>query len=515
MGGENRVIEEHVFWFLANHFVKEESYRVFHFSKEQNELWLENPDNKQAPILRLLNCELDWSSWIERDIKLTELNGEKIRKQRYRKKVEIINLYISPYPPVDDYEYRLSQKPSPSNLEVHSFILARSILKEELSKLQTKFNKVINYPSIYQENIDNETIVEMKNDTFQVSAQRVKKEQAIFNYGKPFFTYIFIALQLIVFILLEINGGSTNTTTLIEFGAKFNPLILEGEWWRLIAPIFIHIGFLHIVMNTLGLYYLGTAVEKMYGSARFLWIYLFAGVLGSITSFVFSSNLSAGASGAIYGCFGALLYLGLIYPKLFFRTLGMNVIIILLLNLAISFTIPSVDNAGHLGGLVGGFIATGMVHFPKNKRFFSQLLFILVGLFMFSFLLYYGYHKPVQHQSEAAILQLAQEYIQEKKYEQTYKLLQDYQEHSQKLSEHFYFQLSYVEIQKGMLKEAEDHLTKAVQIEPNFHEAHFNLALILLQQQDIVRAREHVIKASELAPSNKEYQKLLDQINDL
>ncbi|HYK72339.1 MAG TPA: rhomboid family intramembrane serine protease, partial [Pseudoneobacillus sp.] len=199
--------EEYVFWFLAKHFVKEENYRIFHFSKEQNELWLENPDNKQAPILRLLNCELDWSSWIERDIQLTEFNGEKIRKQQYRKKVEIINLYISPYPPVDDYEYRISQHPVHSHIKVQSIILAGAIFKEELSKLQSNFKKDINVAFINDDHLYNESIEQMKKDTFHISTLRVKKEQAIFNYGKPLFTYLFIAFQVIVFILLELNGG--------------------------------------------------------------------------------------------------------------------------------------------------------------------------------------------------------------------------------------------------------------------------------------------------------------------
>ena len=82
------------------------------------------------------------------------------------------------------------------------------------------------------------------------AAHHENEERNLFEFTKPFFSFFFMAVQVIVYLLMEVNGGSTNTSTLIKFGAKYNPLILEGEWWRFFAPIFIHIGFLHLVMNT-------------------------------------------------------------------------------------------------------------------------------------------------------------------------------------------------------------------------------------------------------------------------
>ena len=112
---------------------------------------------------------------------------------------------------------------------------------------------------------------------------------------------------------MEMFGSSRNPYLLILFGAKYNPLILEGEWWRLITPMFLHIGLIHLVMNSFALYYLGTAVERIYGRYRFLFIYLFAGFAGTLASFLFSpDSISAGASGGIFGLFGALLFFGIL-----------------------------------------------------------------------------------------------------------------------------------------------------------------------------------------------------------
>jgi rhomboid protease GluP len=509
----NRMREEYLFWKLAQYFIKDENYRVLHINNEQNELWLENSDSKQAPTIRLLKHDLDWSRWMERDIQLTALNGENIRKQMYLKNIQILNIYISPYPPVDDYDEYINKTKQFDNTLIQSFILSKTTYQEAISILESKFKNIHLLP------LDNEvdySIVEiqkLKEDCLRISSKRVQDERRLFSYGRPIITYIFIAIQVIMFILLEMNGGSENSSTLVEFGAKFNPLIITGEWWRFITPIFLHIGFMHLLMNTLGLYYLGMAVEKIYGSLRFFWIYLFAGIIGCIASFTFSANLSAGASGAIYGCFGALLYIWLIYPKLFFKTLGRNLITILVLNIVISITIPGIDLAGHLGGLVGGFIATGIVHFPKKKKPVTQVTFLLLGMALTAALLFFGYNRPIQFQSEESIIGLAQEYLKEENYQETYTLLNNYLNDKNEASAPFYFQLSYVEIKMGKMDEAKSHLEKVIEMDPDFDEAHFNLALILLEQGKTEEANKHIKKAAEIDPSNKNYQDVLEQLN--
>src|SRR5699024_7010709 len=91
----------------------------------------------------------------------------------------------------------------------------------------------------------------------------------VLSYGKPTWSYILIVTNVLIFLLLEANGGSTNIENLIRFGAKFNPYILNGEWWRIVTSMFLHIGIFHLFMNMFALYYLGIVVERIYGSWRF------------------------------------------------------------------------------------------------------------------------------------------------------------------------------------------------------------------------------------------------------
>jgi rhomboid protease GluP len=382
-----------VFWKLIHHFVKNEHYRILHISDDHNEIWLENIERPKSEIIRLLRYDLDWSSWMQRDMEYTMERALAIKKNLWRKKIHVLNVYISAYPPVDEWQYRI-EKPLFSGREndtvMESILIYHSELEEGLKNLAEKSQSSLPEEILHPVH-DFWEIDELKQQTLSLEAKRAKKEQNIFRYGKPFYTYVFIAAQLIMYFLLEMSGGSTNIQTLIHFGAKYTPLILEGEWWRLLTPIVLHIGLIHLIMNTIALYYLGTAVERIYGNSRFLFIYLFAGFAGTTCSFVFSPSLSAGASGAIFGCFGALLFFGLKYKSLFFRTIGMNIISLVAINLLFGILMPGIDNAGHIGGLIGGFLASSIVQLPKHHSIYSQTAALLFTFAMTAVLLFIGF----------------------------------------------------------------------------------------------------------------------------
>ena len=126
----------------------------------------------------------------------------------------------------------------------------------------------------------------------------------------PFVTYGLLALTIIMFLLMTVNGVSQNILTLIYFGAKSNPAIVAGEWWRLITPMFLHIGFTHILFNGLIVYFLGSQLEMIIGHFRYFLLYLLSGILGNAASFAFNFSISAGASTAVFGLFASTIVLG-------------------------------------------------------------------------------------------------------------------------------------------------------------------------------------------------------------
>ncbi|MCA1063390.1 rhomboid family intramembrane serine protease [Rossellomorea sp. AcN35-11] len=489
--------------------VEHKHYRILNLSSNQDEIWLENTGVKEANVIRVILKDLDWGNWVKRDMELVSINGEKIRKSLGKRKLHVKNIYVSTFPPVDA-EPDLFQKPLNYQKTTVQPLLLNGDQGAEWLKGDPFFNEGEWEipPEVMDANVE-----WIKSMTMTSSSRQIQKERALFEKGKPFFTYFFIAFQMIMFFILELNGGSKNPQTLIEFGAKYNPLMIEGEWWRLVTPIFLHIGILHLFMNTLALFYLGTAVEKMFGRIRFIIIYMVSGVAGSLASFLFTSNLSAGASGAIFGCFGALLYFGVLYPKIFFRTMGTNIIAVILLNLVLGFTIPGIDNAGHIGGLIGGFLAAGIVSMPNVLRPLRQFLFLLGSTLLTGILVWWGIGTDPASWDVDTVNGVAQEKISNQQWEEVEDILIPVIKEGSPNAE-TYFYLSYAEIKLNKPEQAKGHLEAAISENEGFHEAHYNLALILIDSGDMKEAFVHAKKAYELNRQEEKYEKLYHELKE-
>jgi len=173
---------------------------------------------------------------------------------------------------------------------------------------------------------------------------------------RPLVTYTLIGLSILVFMLQFGSQFLFRYDYVANLGVKANELILQGEVWRFITPIFLHGSFLHIGFNMYALYLIGPTLERLYGHKRYLALYFLSGIAGNICSFVFTPNPSLGSSTAIFGLLaaeGIFLYRN---KELFGTTArrGLSRIIgIALVNLFIGLS-PGIDNWGHIGGLVGG-----------------------------------------------------------------------------------------------------------------------------------------------------------------
>ncbi|MBS4173537.1 rhomboid family intramembrane serine protease [Bacillus sp. FJAT-49736] len=502
--------QDFLFWRLAYFFIVEKKYRLIQISEDYQEIWLEDTSNKHAQIIRMLRYDLDWGNWLKRDAEHTCIQAEKLRKHFMKRSLNVLNIYVSTYAPVDDYEATIKHPLgiNKGKTIVHNRLIESTNVEDGIQQVSSFMQDSISIS--LKEQYDEADVDYLRNTVLTNAVSQTQEEQQIFNNGKPFFTYILLGIQIIIFLILELMGGSSNTQNLIRFGAKSNLLIIEGQWWRFITPIFLHIGLLHLLMNSLALYYLGTAIERIYGRVRFLIIYLIAGFTGTLASFLFSSSVSAGASGAIFGCFGALLYLGAVYPKLFFRTMGTNVIIVIIINLIFGYSVSGVDNFGHIGGLIGGFLAAAIVHFPKKKRVAVQLGSFLLTLVLSAGFIYMGFHGG-SYSTPNVINTLSQKKISDGEYGSAYKLLNDYVSKG-KGNASTYFQLSYSEVHLKKYQEAKEHLLTAVKMEPNFAEAHFNLALLYLDEGNKEAARKEAQKAVELT-DNEKFKNFLDQLN--
>lgn len=184
-----------------------------------------------------------------------------------------------------------------------------------------------------------------------------------------------ILVNAVVFAVLSVKSGSImlpDTESLLAFGAKDPVRLAAGEYWRLIAPMFIHIGILHFAVNSYMLYVIGYQLERILGPRWFLLIYLASGFGGNVASAVFSVNMSAGASGALFGLLGAGFYLERSVGRRIMEVTGKRprnraYAMTVLINLVFGFVVSFIDNAAHLGGLVTGTLLTyAMVNIRPN-----------------------------------------------------------------------------------------------------------------------------------------------------
>nr|WP_255639737.1 rhomboid family intramembrane serine protease [Aquibacillus saliphilus] len=316
-------IKERYFFFrLAYQLTNNHRFTILHIDKVSKEIWLEKKIKNTSHVIRLVHQSFDWGNQLKKDVADVNNRVKKMKNFLIGRKIHVHNVYIATFPPVDQWETLKNtiQVKDRKKIELTVYYLDSQSIEQEKNRL---------YQDLFLPSFDisfPESVMEMEQvtDYFEKrlsKTHQTKKQESdqLFNNGKPFFTYLLLMINVLAFIFIEMNGSSTSVSTLIKFGAKYNIGIVNGEWWMIISSMFLHIGFLHLFMNMLALYYVGSAVERIYGNSRFIIIYFFAGIIGGVASFAFNTQIAAGASGAIFGLLGSLLFFGVNYKRFFFK----------------------------------------------------------------------------------------------------------------------------------------------------------------------------------------------------
>lgn len=378
---------------LAYHLVHDDKFQILHMDAKQNELWLNKKDKKSSSIIRIIQQGFDWKNHLKKDIASVFHRVEQMKNILSGKSIQIYNVYITEFPPVDSWE--ILKKPmllkSKKPLQMNIFYLSDQQFNEEYERLLGMLNSQIkSQPELLPAKEQKQWISLYKYKLSSIMSAHKENLSSIINYGKPKLTNMIILVNIFIFFLLSFNGGSTNIQTLIDFGAKENSLIMNGEWWRIISSAFLHIGIIHLLMNMVALFYLGSIVEKTFGTFRFIIIYFISIIGGSLISFTFHTNVSAGASGAIFGLFGALLFFTIVYKQVFFKTMGKNLLLLLMINIIFGMIFPGIDMGAHIGGLIAGLLTAGMLYVPNKKNFILQFLCGLLIVASIIFFVYFG-----------------------------------------------------------------------------------------------------------------------------
>ncbi len=362
---------------LINYFITEKNYNPMIIHGLNDEIWLENL-NEDYKIVRIVSHHIHNKEQLDFDkFKLSRI-VKQVKKKTLSFKVKVLSIYTD-----------LEDDKILSNDDIY-------INKEEdinNPKLTNVFPNIVEKTKVDENGL--EYFIKVTDNINQKNESKSKIAEKIFSFKKPIVTYSLIFICILVFILMYVLGnGSTDNYTLLVFGANVDTLTKNGDYYRLFTSMFLHIGILHLLCNMYSLYIIGKEVENVFGKVKYLIIYLLSGIAGSILSLAFNHNtICAGASGAIFGLLGALLYFGYYYRTYLGATLTRSIIPVIVLNLIIGFTSSGIDNAAHIGGLVGGILIAMAVGVPDKSNNNNKINGIILSLIYFGFIIYLSFFR--------------------------------------------------------------------------------------------------------------------------
>ena len=343
---------------LVHYFVTKENYAPIHVQGVKDEIWLENLDGPYRIIRITCNSVINEEQY-KFDIFKMKHVMKQIKKKTLSFKVNALNICLDISKKVDKCDVK--------NIE--------TIGVESLNDVRKNpdINKA--FPRIKDELLETndglDLIINVTNDINEKTEEENKKFNDVFAPKKIVFTNVISLICLVMYFVIAIYGGNFinfDSNILAKFGANNIILVKSGEVWRLLTSAFLHVGLIHLFVNMYSLRVIGPSVEALIGKWKFIFIYLVSSISASLMSLVFTESniVSAGASGAIFGLMGALLYFGYHYRLYLNDAIKTQIIPVIVFNLLIGFMISGIDNGAHIGGLVGGYLATMAIGI-KNK----------------------------------------------------------------------------------------------------------------------------------------------------
>lgn len=367
---------------LLHYFITEQNYNPIILQGAKNEIWLENVD-QPYPIVRIVTNYIHNDEQFEYDIFKTKKISSKIKRKLLSFNTKVFCFYLNLG---DNVTFDAS-----TNIGNITYVRLK-----EISELD-KYNKLLNaFPNITEgtnfKEDGLELFMKLTMDINRKNEQDAKNAEDVFQKKTPYVTYALIGINVLIFFIMTFLGGSLDAQTLVNFGANYKPLVISGQWYRLVTSIFLHAGLIHLLANMYSLYVIGPQLESFYGRIKFILIYLFSGICGSLLSIVFSNYVSVGASGAIFGLLGSLLYFGYHYRVYLGGVIRSQIIPLILLNLGIGFMVAGIDNAAHIGGLIGGVFMSMALGVKYKSTTNERVNGFIISIVFVAFLIYMSLH---------------------------------------------------------------------------------------------------------------------------
>ena len=340
---------------LLHYFITKLNYSPIIVQGVENEIWLQNLD-EDYKVVRIVNNYIHNDEQLDFDAFKTKKMIKQIKRKTFSFKINVLSI-------ITDVGENVDQSKKYDNIDIvyvknESELKKNTLLKDIFPDLSQNLE--------YSED-GFQLFLKITNEINKKNRSEAMENDSIFQKKPIILTYGILGILVLVFIY-SLIGSADNLV--LNFGVN-GYFIRGGQIYRLLTGAFIHIDIMHLLCNCYSLYIIGTQIETFYGKNKFALIYLVSAICGSLLSIAMHDGSSIGASGAIFGLLGAYAYFGYHYRVYFGTVLLKQIVPIILINLAIGFMVPGIDNFAHIGGLVGGFLismALGVNSKDKKKQ---------------------------------------------------------------------------------------------------------------------------------------------------
>lgn len=364
---------------LLHYFITERNYNPVVVHGIQNEIWLENMDD-EFRIVRIAMGYIHNKEQLDFDnFKVSRLVRQ-IKLKTFTLKMKVLTLYLDLNDDVEIMNTKLNYQVRVKN---ENSLKKNEIINKYFSDMPSKLKFTEEGALLYQK---------INNDILKKNMDQSEKINDLFSPKTPIVNSLLIGIITILIILMYLLGnGATDIKTLYNFGA----LVKDGNPLRLFTSIFLHIGILHYLMNVWALKLLGEQVEKFYGHIKVLLIFIYSGVIGNLLSLILmdSNVISAGASGAIFGLMGAILYFAINQRTYMGEALKKEILPVIIINILLGFMVTGINMYAHIGGLIGGMLissALGIKYktskFEKTNGWICSILLVIILTYLAYFM---------------------------------------------------------------------------------------------------------------------------------
>ena len=371
---------------LIHYFITKENYVPVIIHGIEEEIWLENKHSDYR-IVRIVTKKIINEEQYEFDLDKTRDIANQIKKKTFNPFMSMLTIYLNIDEDIRDNIY--------NQRNITNIIIDDEKDLETNEIIKKSYKDIVNDLDYKEEGF--ELLTKITNDITKKNIEENERFNDMYKQKKPIVTGIILGINVIIFLIMFIASyNDTNAyDAIMKTFANVPAFIKGGDYYRLITSGFLHAGLFHLLCNMYSLMVLGPNIEHFYGKIKYILIYLVSMIMASLFVMVFQGEytLTVGASGAIFGLLGSLLYFGYYYRGYLGNHVINQIIPVIIINLVIGFITPGISIAAHIGGLIGGICISFMLGINDKEDKKSRITGTIITVILIGFMIYLAFFK--------------------------------------------------------------------------------------------------------------------------